>query len=219
MLSADVRSAALACLEAFSGSLKAHDTKLQRDAAAAAAATGGTGVAAGSGGVATNSSGMLGWAMSSLAASSAALMKGQPGAAGTGSGPAAAAAGAALAAASPQRVSSSSSSHVGPVTPAAGGAGAGAGLGSSSLRGSGGGGGGGGGVGAAAAAAAGNDGWDEDFDDGDDAAELEVSGFFSAFWVKSHVQVPSQACSVADNYLLGRKHTGCRRCECMFRTA
>lgn len=162
-----MRAAALSCLEAFSSCLKAHDTKLQRDAAVAAAAAGNSsaaaaaGAGAGSGGVAPTSSGMLGWAMSGLASSAALIAK------GTGSPTAAAAAAArgagvtaapAAVARAGGLVSSSGSSNVGPVTPAAGGGSGSGGLGAGAV--------GGGGAG---------DGWDDDFEDMEDAAEAEVS--------------------------------------------
>ncbi|GBF94506.1 hypothetical protein Rsub_07040 [Raphidocelis subcapitata] len=64
----EVRSAALACLEAFGKLLRDHDSKLTAAAAAAAAAGGGAGAGAAPQGsaLASAAGGMLGWAMSSL---------------------------------------------------------------------------------------------------------------------------------------------------------
>lgn len=202
---ADVRAAALSCLEGFSGALKTnHETKLQQEAAAAAAAGGGPAgaagmgaAAAGSGGVGTNSSGMLGWAMSSLAASSAALIKGGGASGSPRAVPAAAAAaaggGGPAMRAGPNpagfaggsggaRISSTSgSSNVGgPVTPAAGGSSGGLGAGGAAA-----------GAGAAGGGAA--DGWDEDFEEMEDAAEIEARNRLSRLNMSSRPQAAPAA--------------------------
>eukprot|EP00879_Flechtneria_rotunda_P024000 GHRR01025421.1.p1 GENE.GHRR01025421.1~~GHRR01025421.1.p1 ORF type:complete len:475 (+),score=152.72 GHRR01025421.1:1950-3374(+) len=175
---ADVRSAALACLDTFEELLKENDTKLQKEAAAAAAAGNQGAAAAGPAISISNSGGMLGWAMSSLAASSAAFVGSSAAAsiapAAVATVPSAAVSSSALgpsaapAAVAAHRTSSTGGGGIGISTAAASG-----GRGGTASK--------GGDTGAlqlaSSSASGAQDGWDKDFDDMDnglDTAEQEV---------------------------------------------